>query len=120
MKVTTFEKLIRKVIREEVNRAIKREFSVLKEELTSNPSTQKPLIESDNDDLTKFRNELKSKMPIPNFPTGDNTLNSLLAETAMAPTPEEIFNANDPVNQFINKDYSQIMGAIDGKKNYRP
>ena len=23
-------------------------------------------------------------------------------------------------NQFINKDYSQLMKAIDGKKNFRP
>jgi len=29
-------------------------------------------------------------------------------------------NPHDPVNQFINKDYSQLMKAIDGKKNFRP
>ena len=59
-------------------------------------------------------------MPPPNFNTGDNTLNNLLAETARQPSPEEIFSANDPVNQFLNKDYTEIMQAIDKKKDYRP
>ena len=29
-------------------------------------------------------------------------------------------NPHDPVNQFLNKDYSQLMKAIDKKKNFRP
>ena len=33
---------------------------------------------------------------------------------------EPQYNPQDPVNQFANKDYSQLMEAIDNKKNYRP
>ena len=58
---------------------------------------------------------------MPNFNTGNNTLDSLLNETAVSPSNEEIFVANDPVNQFINKDYSQLMSAMDKKKeHFRP
>jgi hypothetical protein len=58
---------------------------------------------------------------MPSFNTGNGTLDSLLSETALAPTPEDTFAANDPVNQFINKDYSELMTAMDKKKeHYRP
>ena len=36
MKLSAFEKVIRKVVREEIDYALKREISLLKEELTSN------------------------------------------------------------------------------------
>jgi len=58
---------------------------------------------------------------MPTFNTGNGTLDSLLSETALAPSPEETFNTNDPVNQFLNKDYSQLMGAMNKKKeHFRP
>lgn len=119
MKLSAFEKIIRKVVREEIDYALQREILALKEEL----SITKPVIKetSDNEALKEdFRSKIRSQMPPPNFNTGNGTLDSLLAETAMAPTPEETFAANDPVNQFINKDYSQLMNAIDSKKNFRP
>ena len=119
MKLSAFEKIIRKVVREEIDYALRREMTILKEEL----STSKPIVQEkieDNSLKEEFRSKIRSKMPPPNFSTGDDTLNSLLSETATAPTPEEIFNANDPVNQFLNKDYSQLMEAIDKKKDYRP
>ena len=120
MKLSAFEKLIRKVIREEVNFAIKKELKLLKEELSYQSPNYKPINETPSSELDRFRSQLKAQMPVPNFSTGNDTLNSLLSETAMAPSPEETIAANDPVNQFLNKDYSQIMSAIDSKKNYRP
>jgi len=119
MKLSAFEKIIRKVVREEIDYALRREMAVLKEEL----STSKPIVQEkieDNSLKEEFRSKIKAQMPPPNFSTGNDTLNSLLSETAMAPTPEETFNANDPVNQFLNKDYSQLMEAIDKKKEFRP
>ena len=117
MKLSAFEKIIRKVIREEIDYALRRELALLKEEL----STNKPIIkEKVEDKATKEEFRSKIQQQLPNFNTGNNTLDSLLNETAVSPSNEEVFAANDPVNQFINKDYSQLMEAIDKKKNFRP
>ena len=119
MKLNTFEKIIRKVVREEIDYALRREIAVLKEEL----SNTKPIIEEKVEDSSlkeELRSKIKSKILPSNFNTGNNTLDSLLSETSLSPTPEENFASNDPVNQFLNKDYSQLMKAIDKKKEYRP
>ena len=121
MKLSSFEKIIRKVVREEIDYALRRELALLKEEFTHQLPPPPQITETaSNEDVENFRNKLKEQLPPPNFNTGNNTLNSLLSETALAPTPEQTFNANDPVNQFINKDYSQLMMAIDKKKEFRP
>ena len=121
MKLSAFEKIIRKVVREEIDYALRREIQTLKEELITHPIKERVVETTDNtQEAEDFRAKLRAQMPPPNFNTGNNTLNSLLSETAMAPSPEETFAANDPVNQFINKDYSQIMTAIDKKKDFRP
>ena len=120
MKLSAFEKIIRKVIREEINYALRREMAVLKEELGS---SVKPIVKEKIEDTSlkeEFRSKIKAQMPPPNFNTGNGTLDSLLSETALAPTAEETFAVNDPVNQFLNKDYSQLMSAIDKKKEFRP
>jgi hypothetical protein len=120
MKLNAFEKLIRKVVREEIDYALRREIQTLKEELNAQP--QQRVVENiDNtQEVEDFRAKLRAQMPPPNFNTGNDTLNSLLSETAMAPTPEETYAVNDPVNQFINKDYGPIMSAIEKKKEFRP
>ena len=126
MKLSAFEQIIRKVVREEIDHALRREIALLKEELNTQP--QQRVVETKHDPFydvnpqkaEDFRAKLRAQMPPPNFNTGNDTLNSLLSETAMAPTPEQTFAANDPVNQFINKDYSQLMSAIDKKKDFRP
>ena len=122
MNLNTFEKVIRKIMREEIDFALKRELKSLKEEINQQkPYNQQRVVESTNsNELETFRAKLRSQMPPPNFNTGNDTLNSLLTETAMSPTSEDIFEMNDPVNQFVNRDYSQLMKAIDGKKEYRP
>ena len=120
MKLSSFEKIIRKVVREEIDYALRREIALLREELISQPQQRVVESQSNPQEVEDFRSKLRSQMPPPNFNTGNDTLNSLLSETAIAPTPEQTFAANDPVNQFINKDYSEIMSAIDKKKDYRP
>lgn len=120
MKLSAFEKIIRKVVREEIDHALRREIALLKEELNTQP--QRRVVESttNSQEVENFRAKLREQMPPPNFNTGNSTLNSLLSETAMAPTPEQTFAANDPINQFVNKDYSDVMRAIDKKKDFRP
>ena len=122
MKLSSFEKIIRKVVREEIDYALRREIALLKEELTLSTQPQQRVVESQSNpqEVENFRTKLREQMPPPNFNTGNDTLNSLLSETALSPTAEQTFAANDPVNQFINKDYSQLMDAIDRKKEYRP
>jgi len=121
MKLNAFEKIIRKVVREEIDYALRREIALLKEEL-STPNTV--VAERKNEPAPEeFRQKLKEQFTPPNFNSGDATLDSLLRDTAMNSAPlnsEPAYNPNDPVNQFLNKDYSQLMEAIDKKKNYRP
>jgi hypothetical protein len=127
MKLNAFEKIIRKVVREEIDYALRREIALLKEELNTQPTQR--VIETKHDpfydvnlqETEDFRAKLREQMPPPNFNTGNGTLDSLLSETALAPSPEETFAANDPVNEFISKDYSQLMNAMDKKKeHFRP
>ena len=118
MKLNAFEKIIRKVVREEIDYALRREIALLKEEL----SGIKPVIaEKKENKAVKAEFGQKIQQQMPSFNTGNGTLDSLLSETALTPTPEDTFIANDPVNQFINKDYSELMTAMDKKKeHYRP
>lgn len=119
MKLKVFEEIIRKVVREEIDYALKKELSLLREEFNQD----KPIINNikENPSLKEeLRSKIKAQMPPPNFNTGNDTLNSLLSQTAITPSSEETFEANDPVNQFLGKDYSGLMEAIDKKKNYRP
>lgn len=121
MKLSSFEKIIRKVVREEIDYALRREIALLREELTPHPQQQSVIeTKSNPQEIEDFRSKLRAQMPPPNFNTGNDTLNTLLSETAMAPSFEETAQVNDPVNQFLNKDYSQLMKAIDTKKAYRP
>ena len=120
MKLSAFEQIIRKVIREEIDHALRREIALLKEDLNHQPKQHIAENKPNISEVEDFRSKLREQMPPPNFNTGNGTLDSLLSETAMAPTPEQTFAANDPVNQFINKDYGPIMSAIEKKKDFRP
>jgi len=120
MKLSAFEKIIRKVVREEIDHALRREIALLKEELVTPPQQRVVETKNNTQEAEDFRAKLRSQMPPPNFNTGNDTLNSLLSETAIAPTPEETFASNDPVNQFVNKDWGPVMNAISKKKDFRP
>jgi hypothetical protein len=128
--------LIRHVVREEVEYAVKKEINLLKEELKGS----QPIVESIQPQSKNYTNNGK--------------LNDLLNETALSFTSgdAQAFGAmrksgqslvslsepfqsiggtitdpimpavdpRDPVAQFINKDYRAVMAAIDEKKNHRP
>ena len=119
MKLSAFEKVIRKVVREEIDHALRREIALLKENLTTNNQVIAEV--KDERAPEEFRQKLRDQFTPQAF-SQDNTLNGLLNETAKSsynqPLPQN--NPNDPVNQFINKDYSQLMKAIEKKKNFRP
>ena len=119
MKLSAFEKVIRKVVREEIDYALRREIALLKEELVKpNPALQ---ITESKPAPEEFRQKLREQFTPQAF-SQDSTLNGLLNETAQSShdIQQPQHNPHDPVNQFINKDYSQLMKAIDKKKNFRP
>ena len=140
MKAQVFEKLIRKIVREEIDYALRREMKSLKEDLRDE---LKPTIVEQTTSSTspntnnKLKENIMGKNPFKkqNF-VGNSTLNDLLNETAQGDTnlngnispasmmgnfstvegvpeaavPTEVANA-------VNRDYSSLMKAIDKKKN---
>ncbi len=145
MKAKTFENLIRKIVREEIDYALRREIKSLKEDLrdelkpTITEHTER-LVDVPNTPISKAtKPTLKEKiMGNPSFKpksyTNNQALNTLLNETAKGSTNLETTMAspNDPfgssgevptgampnaLQDVINRDYRDLMKAIDKKKN---
>ena len=130
MKAKTFENLIRKVVREEIDYALRREIKSLKEDLRDE---LKPTIVEHKERMVEVpetaKNSLREKI-MGNQPfkqqsfTSNGMLNDLLNETAQGDTNTERGNAPGmpleampaPVQNVVNRDYSSLMKAIDKKK----
>jgi hypothetical protein len=130
MKASAFEKLFRKVVREEIDYALRREIKSLKEDLRDE---LKPTITEHTQRLNKVpknvQTSLKEKImgkPISQQFTTNGALNDLLNETAQGNINTE--SALAPVEEImpteianvVNRDYRELMRAIDVKKNSRP
>ena len=143
MKAKTFENLIRKIIREEIDYALRREIKSLNEDLSDE---LKPLVEHKENTTkvpTNVKNSLREKIMgteplkpkkyIKQSFSSNNTLNDLLNETAQGDTNTETAMApvNDPFSAagavpteampkqlqgIVNRDYRSLMQAIDKKK----
>jgi len=133
MKAKTFENLIRKVVREEIDYALRREIKSLKEDLRDE---LKPTITEHKEKMVEVpeatKNSLREKImgnaPIKQRPkqafTSNSALNDLLNETAQGDTNLEGGNAPSmpveampaPVQKVVNRDYRELMQAIDNKK----
>ena len=139
MKAKTFENLIRKVVREEIDYALRREIKSLKEDLrdelkpTITEHTER-LVEVPQIPQSSLKEKIMGKKPFKkqNF-VGNSTLNDLLNETAAGDTNTQSAMApiNDPfstsgiiptenmpteVANVVNRDYRSLMKAIDKKK----
>ena len=139
MKAKTFENLIRKIVREEIDYALRREIKSLKEdlrdELKSNiiEHTERK-VEIPQQSTLKEKIMGKSPRKKQNF-VGNSTLNDLLNETAQGDTnlngnmspvsmegnfstiegvPEEAIP--DAVSNAVTRDYSSLMKAMDKKR----
>ena len=142
MKAKKFENLIRKVVREEIDYALRREIKSLKEDLRDD---LKPNIVEHTERMVEVPNEVKNSLrekimgkPVAkkNF-VENSTLNDLLNETAAgdtnlesgnapislsqpfatgAPLPMDTAGMPDPVAKAVTRDYSSLMKAIDKKK----
>ena len=106
MKAKTFENLIRKVVREEIDYALRREIKSLKEDLrdelkpTITENTER-VVEIPEATKTSLREKIMGTQPMKqrpkqNFVSGNSTLNDLLNETAAGDTNLE--SGNSPVN----------------------
>ena len=136
MKAKTFENLLRKIVREEIDYALRREMKSLKEDLheelkpTITEHTER-IVEAPNTLMsetakTTLRQKIMGNQPIkePQNFTSNNSLNELLNETAQGDTNLERGNAPDmsveampaPVQNVVNRDYRDLMKAIDKKK----
>ena len=129
MKASAFENLFRKVVREEIDYALRREIKTLKEDLRDE---LKPTIVEQQVQRTpvpqNVQTSLKEKImgkPIAQSFTSNGALNDLLNETAQGSTNlESILTPETPipteVSNVVNRDYRELMRAIDKKKNSRP
>jgi hypothetical protein len=142
MKAKTFENLIRRVVREEIDYALRREIKSLKEDLRDE---LKPTIVEHKEKIVEVpedvKNSLKEKImgtqPLKKRPkqnyTSNSALNDLLNETAagdtntqsaMAPVsdpfstgaPMETTGMPTEVANAVTRDYSGLMKAIAKKK----
>lgn len=137
MKATVFEKLIRKVIREEIDYALRREIKTLKEDLRD--EFKSTIVEQPTQRNTtatgmgnpipaSVKSSLKEKImgkPISQQFTSNGALNDLLNETAQGNTNlESTLTPEVPmpteISNVVNRDYRELMRAIDKKKNSRP
>ena len=145
MKAKTFENLIRRVVREEIDYALRREIKSLKEDLRDD--LKPTIVEQHVEPSTKINKpSLKEKImgstPIKKYKkqnfSGNSTLNDLLNETAQgstnlevghvppvslsepfasgAPMPMDTTGMPKEVANAVNRDYSDLMKAIDKKK----
>jgi len=134
MKAQVFEKLIRKVVREEIDYALSREIRSLKEDLRSERDST--IIEHTEKvievppQMNSLKEKIMGKKKPQNFNfTSNKALNNLLNETAQGDTRLEgnapmsmeasdtLLQAAPPVvAEAITRDYSSLMKAIDKKK----
>ena len=140
MKAKTFENLIRKIVREEIDYALRREIKSLKEDLRDEIKPiikEEPIINKQsipNNIKNSLKEKIMGKQPIKkqNFTT-NSTLNDLLNETAQGDTNTQVATApiNDPfsapgalpvenlpngIANVVNRDYRGLMKAIEKKE----
>jgi len=143
MKAKTFENLIRKVVREEIDYALRREIKSLKEDLrdelkpTITEHTER-LVEVPKVPQSSLKEKIMGKKPIKKQQfVGNSMLNDLLNETAAGdtnlnsgnspvslsqpfatgdPLPMNTTGMPDSVAKAVTRDYSGLMNAIN-KRN---
>lgn len=135
MKVNIFKKLIREVIREELDYSLGRLEKSIQEAIVKNKVT-KIYEEAPKEDVYK---ELQKKLDstrvrdVPKGPvnTGNQILNDILSETAQSgewktmdkpvetKSAKEVKNLPDHLSEAFNKDYSQIIKKADEKSRIK-
>ena len=135
MKLSIFKKVIREVVREEIEYSIKGLRKELKEVLVS--SINKNMLEENtsvttskpiqNENIPTVRKPIKERVPM----TKNSILNDILNETAndgewkninkeaeVKSVTEETAGLPDHLAEALNKDYSQVMKKVEEKANF--
>ena len=130
MKLSIFKKVIREVVREEIEYSIKGLRKELKEVLVSsinnNMLEEKTSVTAEKP-VKKQSRPIEKRVPM----TKDSILNDLLQETAndgewkninkeaeTQSVTDDTAGLPDHLANALNKDYSQVMKAVDKKANF--
>ena len=131
MKLSIFKKVIREVVREEIEYSIKGLRKELKEVLVS--SINKNMLEEKTSVTTskpvpKKSRPIEDRVPM----TKDSILNDILKETAdtgewqnitkeaeVKSVKDETAGLPDHLAEALNKDYSGVMKAVDEKAKFK-
>ena len=130
MKLSIFKKIVREVVREEIEYGIKGLRKELKEVLVS--SINKDMLEETTSITTSKPVQPKSRPIEKRVPmTKNSILNDILQETANAgewkdinkeaevkSVKDETAGLPDHLAEALNKDYSQVMKAVDEKAKF--
>ena len=132
MKLSVFKKVIREVVREEIEYSIAGLRKELKEVLVSKINdeilNETPTVTTTAKPIQKTVTESKQKVPM----TKDSILNNLLKETAdsgewkninkeaeTTSVMDNTQNLPDHLANALNKDYSKVMKAVEEKAKFK-
>ena len=132
MKLSLFKKVIREVVREEIEYSLAGLRKELKEVLVSKINdeilNETPTVATTAKPIQKTMTESKERVPM----TKDSILNDLLKETAdsgewqninkeaeTSSVMDETSNLPDHLANALNKDYSAVMKAVDEKSKFK-
>jgi hypothetical protein len=132
MKLSVFKKVIREVVREEIEYSLAGLRKELKEVLVSKINdeilNETPTVTTTAKPIQKTVTESKQKVPM----TKDSILNNLLKETAdsgewkninkeaeTTSVMDQTEQLPDHLANALNKDYSQVMKAVEEKAKFK-
>ena len=125
MKKSDLKLIIRKIVREEVAMAIQEVITELKQPINtkqvSQPKPQKKIVEkksfTSNSVLNDVLNEtaMDDEWKTLGGGTYDSSKMNEVLSSQYDNTPNGAVNPNDPMAQFLNKDYRQVLQKVDEK-----
>jgi len=121
--------IIRQIVREEVAMAIKEVITELKQPIKSQPKPQKKIVEkksyTNNSVLNDVLNETAQDDGWKTMGDGEFTsdrMNELVGGQygdMMNTSPQQQVPSSDPMSQFLNKDYSEVLKKSEEKSKMK-
>ena len=124
-KKTNIKTLIRQIVREEVAMAIKEVITELKQPIESQPKPQKKIVEKKSYTNNSILNDVLNETAQDNEwkTMGGNEFTSDRMHELVGGQYGDMMNgtpqvpSSDPMSQFLNKDYSQVLEKSIEKSN---
>ena len=127
-KKTNIKTIIRQIVREEVAMAIKEVITELKQPIESQPQPKK-IVEkksfTSNSVLNDVLNETAQDGDWKTLGGGEFTsdrMNELVGKNygdMMNTSPQQVVPSSDPMSQFLNKDYREVLKKTDEKQKQK-